>query len=86
VITIRIWMDLLALFRFLSEGKRKDAWAVSRAHQNFIINLFKPQNRNISHPKAAKHPLKGVYKGSLVWAFFVKNKKHFTDLDQEAFH
>ncbi|MGZ3871557.1 MAG: glycosyltransferase family 2 protein, partial [Mucilaginibacter sp.] len=26
VITVRIWMDLLALFRFLSEGKRKDAW------------------------------------------------------------
>ena len=26
VIGIRIWMDLLAIFRFLNEGKRKDAW------------------------------------------------------------
>jgi GT2 family glycosyltransferase len=46
VITIRFWMDLLALFRFLNEGKRKDAWAVSRAHRNFLLQLFKRQPRN----------------------------------------
>jgi hypothetical protein len=33
-------MDLLALIRFLMEGKRKDAWAVSRAHQSFVLSLF----------------------------------------------
>ncbi|GAA4310965.1 glycosyltransferase family 2 protein [Mucilaginibacter gynuensis] len=41
VIGMRFMLDLMALLRFLSEGKRKDAWAVSRAHQNFVRNLFK---------------------------------------------
>lgn len=86
VIFMRFWMDLLALVRFLSEGKRKDAWAVSRAHQNFVLGLFKKnpsQGKMIS--KNIKPNRKGMYKGSLVWAFFVKKKMHFTDLDQDRF-
>ncbi|MDB5090041.1 MAG: glycosyltransferase (rhamnosyltransferase), family 2, partial [Mucilaginibacter sp.] len=47
VISVRIWMDLLALLRFLTEGKRKDAWAVSRAHQNFVFNLFKGKKSKV---------------------------------------
>jgi len=105
IITIRIWMDLLAIFRFLGEGKRKDAWAVSRAHQNFVGSLFRsPKVRKSESPKAGtpgveagslqianrklqtKHyPLKGIYKGSLVWAFFIKKKRHFTELDPADF-
>jgi GT2 family glycosyltransferase len=85
-ISARIWMDLLALIRFLSEGKRKDAWAVSRAHQNFVFNLFKADKRSKKSKLPRKYPLKGIYKGSLVLDFFVKKKKHFTDLDQERFY
>ncbi|MBK0378878.1 glycosyltransferase family 2 protein [Mucilaginibacter segetis] len=41
VISARLFfMDVLAIFRFLMEGKRRDAWAVSRAHQNFVKTLF----------------------------------------------
>ncbi len=91
VITVRIWMDLLALLRFLSEGKRKDAWAVSRAHQNFVSGLFKHRKSNPGTAANRKHQtagykLKGMYKGSLVWDFFVKKKKHFTELDQADFY
>jgi GT2 family glycosyltransferase len=35
-ISLRFWLDLLAIARFMNEGKRKDAWAISRAHQNFV--------------------------------------------------
>jgi GT2 family glycosyltransferase len=93
VITVRIWMDLLALLRFLSEGKRKDAWAVSRAHQNFVLSLFKRRRRSPKSTSIAavcKLPAvnckKGMYRGSLVLAFFVKKKRRFTDLDQKAFY
>jgi GT2 family glycosyltransferase len=96
VISIRIWMDLLALLRFLTEGKRKDAWAVSRAHQNFVLSLFKRQHRSIKdkRPKITAADCtqptvnckKGMYKGSLVWEFFVKKKRHFTDLDPDRFY
>jgi len=95
----------LAIFRFLGEGKRKDAWAVSRAHQNFVASLFKSrkvrksgspevespgleagslQTANLKLP-TKRYPLKGIYKGSLVWAFFIKKKRHFTELDPADF-
>jgi len=85
IIPVRICMDLLALFRFLAEGKRHDAWAVSRAHQNFVRGLFKPKKKN-GPLKTKQYPLKGIYKRSLVWAFFVKKKRHFTELDPVDFY
>lgn len=84
IITARFLLDLTALFRFLSEGKRKDAWAVSKAHQNFVRNMFqaeKPHNLHGSLPTK----LNGMYRGSVVWDFFVKKRHHFTELDQDKF-
>jgi len=83
VISIRMWMDLMALFRFLNEGKRKDAWAVSKAHQNFARNIFKREHVKISTDRSK---LKGMYKGSIVVVFFMKKKHSFTSLDQERFY
>ncbi|MGF7075896.1 glycosyltransferase family 2 protein [Mucilaginibacter sp. 3215] len=82
VIGIRFIMDLLALFRFLMEGKRKDAWAVSRAHQSFVLSLFKKVKGERQKAKGnAVQNTKGIYRNSIVWDFFVKKKIHFTDLD-----
>jgi GT2 family glycosyltransferase len=86
IIVLRIWMDLIAIFRFLSEGKRKDAWAVSRAHQNFVFRTKKSSIPNAGKLKRGMHPaLTGMYKRSIVWDFFAKKKNHFTDLDPSAF-
>jgi GT2 family glycosyltransferase len=99
IIPIRIFMDLLAIFRFLGEGKRKDAWAVSRAHQNFVGSLFKVKSKRLKakgenssqlstancKPKSANHRLNGMYKGSIVWAFFIQKKRIFTQLNPEDF-
>jgi GT2 family glycosyltransferase len=84
IIPVRFMFDLMAFFRFLSEGKRKDAWAVSKAHQNFVRNLF---NRNVTtvRSKYRKYNLTGLYKASIVTDFFVKKKKHFTELDPKDF-
>ncbi|HEY9195455.1 MAG TPA: glycosyltransferase family 2 protein, partial [Mucilaginibacter sp.] len=79
VIFIRFGMDLLALIRFLMEGKRKDAWAVSRAHQAFVVALFKSKVKS-QKSKTAIPNQTGIYKGSIVWDFFVKKKTRFTDL------
>jgi len=85
-IFVRIWMDLIAVFRFLGEGKRKDAWAVSRAHQNFV---FRTQRSEIPNARKIRNSgqsrLTGMYQRSIVWDFFIKKKKHFTDLDPSAF-
>lgn len=94
VISMRMGLDLLALIRFLAEGKRRDAWAVSRAHQAFILSLFgirltsygvRVDNRANSPQSAIRNPhhlLTGIYKGSIVWQFFVKKKTKFSDLEQ----
>ncbi|HEY9000590.1 MAG TPA: glycosyltransferase family 2 protein [Mucilaginibacter sp.] len=84
IIGIRFWMDLLAIVRFLNEGKRKDAWAVSRAHQNFVGHLFKgggPRTKRSNLPD-----LKGMYKRSIVWDFFMKKKHSFSSLDPKDFY
>ena len=100
IIPVRIWMDLLAIFRFLNEGKRKDAWAVSRAHQAFVLSLFglgksaakSPMTKDRSRKGRVKsklltaNALRGMYKGSIVWAFFMQKKRLFTDLDAKDFH
>src|ERR1700761_2688205 len=84
IICIRFWMDLLAIVRFLNEGKRKDAWAISRAHQNFVGHIFKgggPKTKRSNLPD-----LRGMYKRSIVWDFFLKKKRTFDALDPKDFY
>jgi GT2 family glycosyltransferase len=89
IIILRFWMDLLAIFRFMNEGKRKDAWAISRAHQNFVRKLFTSSKKNKARPMPvikSEANLKGMLKCSIVADFFIRKKKHFTDLDQRHFY
>ena len=94
VISFRFGLDLLALIRFLGEGKRKDAWAVSRAHQSFVASFFKQSRKKhkgylekIHAEQQQPTPnLKGLYKRSIVAQFFVKKKNRFTDLNPTDFH
>ena len=79
IIPVRFVLDLLAIFRFMSEGKRKDAWAVSRAHQNFIYYLFSSHPTTVRN-RYRKYNLTGMYKHSIIADFFLRNKKHFSDL------
>ncbi|TWR31103.1 glycosyltransferase family 2 protein [Mucilaginibacter pallidiroseus] len=94
IIGLRMWLDFLALIRFLMEGKRKDAWAVSRAHQNFIRKLFKKSKIKSQRSKALDGELSqtsnsksqiltGTYQRSIVWDFFGRKKTKFTDLEQQ---
>jgi GT2 family glycosyltransferase len=83
VISVRIWFDLIAIFRFINEGKRKDAWAVSKAHQNFTRHIFKREKTFIGKDQTK---LKGMYRGSIVIEFFIKKKRSFTALDLNDFY
>lgn len=89
VISLRFLMDLLALFRFLMEGKRKDAWAISRAHQNFVRRLLTRSKVKIQNSKnyrdivaGQKAHLSGTYSRSIVWDFFVDKKTKFSKLNK----
>ncbi len=79
IIFLRFWLDLLSLLKYLLDGKLKNAWAISKAHVYFIRNLV----RNIQKSrKIPKHTFNknGLYPGSIVWNYFISNKKTVTSL------
>ncbi|MGF7081631.1 glycosyltransferase family 2 protein [Mucilaginibacter sp. UYCu711] len=87
VLGFRYVLDFAALLRFLTEGKRKDAWAVSRAHQYFIRHIFENgSHASSTHLKKYNPRLTGMYHGSIMWAFFIKKLRKFTDLDPRRFY
>lgn len=83
IIFCRLLLDLITLIKFLFEGKRKDAWAVHKAHFSFFQNIFKnaKKSRKIS---TSQFNSTGLIKTSIVWQYFVLKKKSFKDL-KEAF-
>lgn len=80
----RLWIDLAAIFQFLAKGKFKDAWAVSRSHQSFFYAFFKTDRKRKQLAKRKGKPT-GLYRGSMVWAYFVGGKKTFDKLPTRKF-
>lgn len=82
-IFIRFWMDLFALIHFVISKRAKDAWAVSRAHQYFFLHIFK----NARKRKAIQQngQLTGIYKGWIVWEFYVNKVHKFAKLPFKNF-
>lgn len=83
IIFIRLWLDLIALFHFLIQGKFKDAWAISRAHQYFFFNIFKNAAKRKKY--STNFNSKGVYKKSIIWNFYVNKIQKFSDLPVDNF-
>ena len=83
IIFIRLWLDLLALLVFLFDRKPKDAWAVSRAHQYFFLHLFQTAKKRKRYP--TKENKTGRYKRSIIWAFYVKKARIFSQLKAKHF-
>ncbi|MDO8992787.1 glycosyltransferase family 2 protein [Daejeonella sp.] len=79
VIFIRFWLDLLSLIKYLIDGKPGNAMAISKAHFYFIGHLFKNtiKARKIN---VSKFNASGLYKGSIVWQYFIRKKKIFSSL------
>jgi len=79
-IFIRMWIDFIAWWHFLLSGKPKFTMAVSKGHWHFIKSIFKTNKKRTAIQKPyAKH--EGVYRKSIVWAFFIKKIKYFTQLN-----
>lgn len=78
-IFIRMWIDLAAWFQFLLKGKPKFTLAISKAHFHFLKELNNTANKRATkQTPLLKHS--GVYKGSIVYSYFAKRIKKFSDL------
>lgn len=78
-IFIRMCIDFVAWLHFLIQGKAAFAWAINRAHYDFLSNLAKNgAKRTGKQIDFLKHT--GQYPYSIVWAYFIKKIRFFSQL------
>lgn len=81
---VRFPMDQLFVLKSVLSGNFSIAWAVIRAHIDFWRWVFS-KNRKAGKNRKPLKRLDGVYEGSIVWAFFIKKKKRFSEIISSNF-
>ncbi|MDB5270154.1 MAG: glycosyl transferase family 2 [Hymenobacter sp.] len=77
----RLVLDGVAGLRFLLSGQVGNFWAVLRAHFSFYGSFgYWRRKRQAARPHLRVRDRAGVYDGSLVWAYFGKGKRKFSEL------
>jgi GT2 family glycosyltransferase len=78
----RLVLDGVAASRMALTGDVKAMKAVWKAHRYYFSHLSKfRQKRKAAGPTKALSSLQGFYQGSIVWQYFVKKKKRFSELN-----
>jgi GT2 family glycosyltransferase len=78
----RLILDWVAALRLLTQGNLADFRAILRAHWHFLQQLsYWRQRRRKAPPVLRTSDRTGVYQGSLVWAYFGKGKRKFSELE-----
>ncbi|MEM1322676.1 MAG: bifunctional riboflavin kinase/FAD synthetase [Bacteroidota bacterium] len=87
LIPLRLILDGVAGGLFLSQGKISHIWAIIRAHGGFYANLGKMWRKRNQIDQIIEQlrisPMtnrKGVLSGSLLWRFYIRRKKRFSEL------
>jgi GT2 family glycosyltransferase len=78
-IPFRIMLDGVAGIRALSLGDVGFFSAICKAHIHFWVWVFFHQKQSL-FPAEKKLIRSGVYKGSIVWDYFIRKKKTFTEI------
>ncbi|MBY0434361.1 MAG: glycosyltransferase family 2 protein [Cyclobacteriaceae bacterium] len=77
---LRIILDWIASIKFLFDGTTRDAWAVMRAHFNFISRWGREHDRRKHSRNLGFKRIPSRYSGSVVWKFFILGVRKYTDL------
>jgi len=86
LIILRLMLDGVAGMVFLLKGKFSHTGAIIQAHWSFFPKLMylrkrrKLFYRHIYKISIGEPNKNGIYKGSIVWNYFIKRKKTFKDL------
>jgi GT2 family glycosyltransferase len=75
VLLVRLVMDGLSSVRFILAGAWPDVWQIVRAHFSFYSSIFGNKKYEKDTPCRAE-----LYPRSVVWEYFVKGKRRFSDL------
>lgn len=78
-IALRMTIDFVAWMQFLIKGETKFAFAVNKAHFQFLSSLRKTSAKRATRQLTySKHT--GVYHSSVVWSYFIKGIRKFSQL------
>lgn len=80
IIFTRLVLDGIAGIKFLFGGEFKNIWSIIKSHFHYYKHIPKLNKQRKILPKKKYNNLVGVYKKSIVWQFFAKNKENFSDL------
>ncbi|WBO85691.1 glycosyltransferase family 2 protein [Hymenobacter yonginensis] len=83
-LAVRVLLDWVAALRFLLQGALPDARAIVRAQRDFYRRrAYWQQQRQQFPPRLTLAERPGVFRGSLVWAYFGQGKRKFSELDAD---
>ena len=82
VFALRLILDTVAAMKFLFQAGFKNFWAVARAHMSFYKALptLRKKRKKLKHGS-----MKMMYKRNIVFEYYLRGKKHFSQLDPEKF-
>jgi GT2 family glycosyltransferase len=80
-IPVRISLNKIAALQALLKGDTQMFRAIFKAHLHYIKWCFSTKQKH-GLTKKPLGSLSGVYKGSVVWQYFIKKKKKFSELIQ----
>lgn len=75
---LRLALDALSAYKELLSGKTGYFMAVVKAHVHFTAWVLRKKEKI----QAGYPAMKGVYKGSIVWQYFVKKRRIFSEIVQ----
>jgi GT2 family glycosyltransferase len=78
----RLVLDGIAATKFLITAGFKDFFAVSKAHLSFYRSLKKTRQKR---KKLKQGQVKNIYQKNIVFEYYLRGKKKFTDLDPRKF-
>lgn len=77
-VTCRLLLDGIAGLRSLVTGHPRELWMILKAHRHF--HQWRKRWAGDALPERSWKSLRGFYRGSLVWQYFVRGRRRFADL------
>lgn len=78
-IPLRLILDGISALQQVFRGDVRYVMIVLRAHAFFYRWLLSPKKKNIFPANRSAYP-NGIYRGSVVWQYFIRKKRRFTEI------
>jgi hypothetical protein len=79
VLAVRFVLDAVSAWKSLLAGEGRYFMAVLKAHGSFMVWLFSSKQKNL-FPPVRKGTLTGWFPGSIIWQYFVRGKRKFSEI------